>query len=136
MSVPWIKPEELVEFEFRQAEEEGRDVSAFAQEWAAYRERHPEEGKLREKAESLMALMDKEVPDDNPAEPSDFPGIAAASAQVKTALRWEGTSDELRNRILGGWLGRAAGCLLGKPVEGGPGMDSGNLRGWRQLAFG
>ncbi len=120
MSVPWIKPEELVEFEFRQAEEEGRDVSAFAQEWAAYRERHPEEGKLREKAESLMALMDKEVPDDNPAEPSDFPGIAAASAQVKTALRWEGTSDELRNRILGGWLGRAAGCLLGKPVEGRP----------------
>ena len=23
----------------------------------------------------------------------------------------------LENRILGGWLGRAAGCLLGKPVE-------------------
>jgi len=25
---------------------------------------------------------------------------------------------ELRNRILGGWLGRCTGCQLGKPVEG------------------
>ena len=24
----------------------------------------------------------------------------------------------LRDRLLGAWLGRAAGCLLGKPVEG------------------
>ncbi|RPI28816.1 MAG: ADP-ribosylglycohydrolase family protein, partial [Chloroflexota bacterium] len=27
------------------------------------------------------------------------------------------TTDELYNRIYGAWLGRAAGCVLGKPVE-------------------
>ena len=30
------------------------------------------------------------------------------------------TDDELLDRIHGGWLGRAAGCALGKPVEGWP----------------
>ena len=28
------------------------------------------------------------------------------------------TKEELRDRIYGAWLGRCAGCLLGKPVEG------------------
>ena len=28
------------------------------------------------------------------------------------------TDDELRDRLLGAWLGRCAGCNLGKPVEG------------------
>ena len=69
MSVPWIKPEELVEFEFRQAEEEGRDVTPFAQEWAAYRERHPEEGSSGKGGEP-HGVDGQRVPDDNPAEPS------------------------------------------------------------------
>ena len=30
------------------------------------------------------------------------------------------SEEDLHNRIYGGWLGRAAGCSLGKPVEGWP----------------
>ena len=30
------------------------------------------------------------------------------------------SEEDLYNRIYGGWLGRAAGCSLGKPVEGWP----------------
>ena len=33
-------------------------------------------------------------------------------------MKWD--KDRIYEQILGAWLGRAAGCLLGKPVEGWP----------------
>jgi len=33
-------------------------------------------------------------------------------------IGWHGTNGELSDRVTGAWLGRAAGCCLGKPVEG------------------
>ena len=44
------------------------------------------------------------------ARPADCPGPFA-------------NPDDLLDRILGGWLGRSAGCLLGKPVEALPRAD-------------
>lgn len=35
---------------------------------------------------------------------------------------------DIRERVLGGWLGRIAGCNLGKPVEWGPHWTSGHIR--------
>ena len=59
----------------------------------------------------------------NPAfpfeEPDDLDGIRAArpaKRMAKTALPYG--KEELRNRYRGAWLGRCAGCALGKPVEG------------------
>ncbi len=49
-------------------------------------------------------------------EPSSFEEIRAsrpAGLRRKTILGY----DSLKNQIYGGWLGRAAGCCLGKPVE-------------------
>lgn len=40
-------------------------------------------------------------------------------------------ADDLRDRILGAWLGRCAGCLAGKPVEG---WTRGQVRGYLELA--
>ena len=47
-------------------------------------------------------------------EPDDLDAIERAGTR-----RAHGTppSDDLEDRVHGGWLGRAAGCLLGKPVE-------------------
>jgi len=118
MPISWINPEELVEFEFVQAEEEGRDVARFIQEWDEHRRSTDDVAQLRRKAESLMDQMAAAAPDSDTSEPSDLAGICAASVESKTGLKWLGDVSELRNRILGGWLGRAAGCLLGKPVEG------------------
>lgn len=106
-----------MEFEFRQAEEEGRDVAAYIEKWEEFKERC-DIALLRQQAENIMARMAAEVLDTDPNEPSDLPAICAASAETKTPLEWQGSLEELRNRILGVWLGRAAGCLLGKPVEG------------------
>ncbi|WP_046772044.1 ADP-ribosylglycohydrolase family protein [Jiangella alkaliphila] len=42
--------------------------------------------------------------------------------------------DELADRVLGGWLGRCAGCVLGKPVENGDHWTSEHLRRYLTLA--
>jgi ADP-ribosylglycohydrolase len=41
---------------------------------------------------------------------------------------------ELPNRILGGWLGRIAGCNLGKPVENGDSWTPDRVRAYLELA--
>jgi ADP-ribosylglycohydrolase len=41
---------------------------------------------------------------------------------------------EMPNRILGGWLGRIAGCNLGKPVENGDSWTPDRIRAYLELA--
>jgi ADP-ribosylglycohydrolase len=50
-------------------------------------------------------------------EPSDLAGITAARPARPAPLS-SPPRAELQDRILGAWLGRCAGCTLGKPVEG------------------
>jgi hypothetical protein len=51
-------------------------------------------------------------------EPSDLAGIRRAR-RGRVKLPGGAPGDDLvAEKALGGWLGRAAGCLLGKPVEG------------------
>lgn len=49
-------------------------------------------------------------------EPSDLAGIRAERQSASAHL--EVDRDTLLDRLRGAWLGRAAGCLLGKPFEG------------------
>ncbi len=55
---------------------------------------------------------------------SDFPYVepshlAAHAARVGRYMRWDVKIDDaLLDRVHGAWLGRIAGCMLGKPVEG------------------
>jgi ADP-ribosylglycohydrolase len=50
-------------------------------------------------------------------EPNEFEAIVAArpAAPERRAPRLDGAA--LRDRVIGAWLGRCAGCTLGKPVE-------------------
>lgn len=50
-------------------------------------------------------------------EPSDLAGILAARPEQPMPPRLFLAEEEIRNKILGGWLGRIAGCILGKPLE-------------------
>lgn len=50
-------------------------------------------------------------------EPQTWEAICGAWSQPEERLT-PPHGAELRDRVLAGWLGRAAGCLLGKPVEG------------------
>ena len=51
-------------------------------------------------------------------EPSDLAGIRARRRSAEHSYVADDALRTLDERIYGGWLGRCAGCLLGKPVEG------------------
>ena len=51
-------------------------------------------------------------------EPTDLEGIRAARPQGQRTFDQPLNEKDLSDRLLGAWLGRCSGCLLGKPVEG------------------
>jgi ADP-ribosylglycohydrolase len=51
-------------------------------------------------------------------EPSELEAIRSLRPDGPRRMALELDDEAILDRILGAWLGRAAGCLLGKPVEG------------------
>jgi len=51
-------------------------------------------------------------------EPSDLKDIRKRRRSAEHSYVVDLSSEDLGDRIYGAWLGRCAGCLLGKPVEG------------------
>ena len=108
---------QLLRLELVQRREEGCNVAAF--------EPRVEQALADESADDsvFVDLYDELValePDPSFAyeEPSDLEAIRALRPDGPRRMD-VGLGDEaVRDRILGAWLGRAAGCLLGKPVEG------------------
>ena len=128
MRVTWVQPEDLVRHEIWQSEREGRDVAAIRGRWAdgGTTLEPPRVGASpevaspaqRALAEELLRELDA-LPDVTAAtEPSDWAVIAA---QIDGAARTAGAATacgpQLGDRLHGAWLGRAVGCVLGKPVE-------------------
>lgn len=118
----WVQPEDLVGHELRQAAEDGRDARKIAARWhaAGGHDAPPRAGasepgaaRLRGLAEELLDEL-AAIPSPLP-EPSDLAGIIAACPGWPAAPQAGVAVDPAR--VLGAWLGRAAGCVLGKPVE-------------------
>ncbi|MFE6160642.1 ADP-ribosylglycohydrolase family protein [Streptomyces sp. NPDC056486] len=131
----WVQPEDLVGHELRQAQEEGKDARAIQTRWLAAgghlaparagASPTPPPPALRALAEELMAELSQ-----LPALWAGVPqgGTGGHNATVPGADPAASTTLGLRHRLHAAWLGRAAGCLLGKPVEKLP------LEGIRSLA--
>jgi len=51
-------------------------------------------------------------------EPSQLPAIRKLRPRAKRTYTLKLSKQALYDRILGAWLGRCAGCMVGKPVEG------------------
>lgn len=128
MRVTWVQPEDLVRHELWQAAQEGRDVAAIRQRWATgfgpvdppYVGASPEVATPEQRllAEQLLAELD-DLPDPTAVdEPSDWDVIVAAAGLAVPATAGRRTrGDDLADHITSAWLGRAVGCVLGKPVE-------------------
>ena len=120
MNLSWIKITDLVEYELRQQLEEGQDVTRFRQDWQRLQQETKDNHSLRHHAiELLRELTALPLPQElSRREPSTLPEIRAlCSASTEALPKLTLANDALADRIAGGWLGRAAGCLLGKPVE-------------------
>ncbi|MFJ6867045.1 ADP-ribosylglycohydrolase family protein [Streptomyces termitum] len=123
--VTWVQPEDLVGHELRQAAEDGRDARKIAARWAAAggdpaptaagasAAPRPELRPLAEELLDALAALPRPHAAD---EPTALGAIRAACPG------WPGSPGGpvrpgLYDRLHAAWLGRAAGCLLGKPVE-------------------
>ncbi|KPL33978.1 crystallin [Streptomyces anulatus] len=121
----WAQPEDLVGHELRQAAQDGRDAREIEERWYAAggapapdragASEPPAPPRLRALAGRLLdelALLESPLAAD---EPTGLDEIVAACPH------WPGPADAGRavgrDRLHAAWLGRAAGCLLGKPVE-------------------
>lgn len=122
MRVTWVQPEDLVGHELRQAREEGKDVDSIEQRWLAAGGRPaPTRGASQEPVAPGLRALALELLDELDAlprpfaaeEPEGFDEILAEAAPVAVAP----PGSDLEDRIAGAWLGRAVGCVLGKPVE-------------------
>jgi ADP-ribosylglycohydrolase len=123
MRLTWVQPEDLLPHELAASADEGRDVSAIAARWAAAggatvppvsgASPVPAGPELRALAAELLDECDALPEVDSATEPRSLDAIRASwPAEFGLPVR---TPEP--DRLHGAWLGRAVGCLLGKPVE-------------------
>jgi len=123
---------DLVQDELRQRIESGYDVSGLEAELAA------SDADDRDRLEALYQELIKTERRSDWAyqEPDSIDDILDAMPASPLAIRQaqgEAVGD-LADRILGGWLGRIAGCNLGKPIENGDFWTPERIRSYLELA--
>lgn len=128
MRLTWAQPEDLVPAELAALREQGADeaaVAAIEERWVAAggsadlapsgASATPAPPELRTIARAVLAEL-QELQHPHPDEPDEWDDIVALLGLEPAA----GSGTAARpafDRFHGAWLGRAAGCLLGKPVE-------------------
>jgi ADP-ribosylglycohydrolase len=127
--ITWIQPEDLLPHELVASRLAGRDISDVARRWtraggsatppAKGASPRPADPVLRALATQLLDALDGQPDPRGPDEPVALEDIEAGWPQ-QWNLPGPPQHTELTDRVHGAWLGRAAGCLLGKPVEGLP----------------
>ncbi|WP_129337327.1 ADP-ribosylglycohydrolase family protein [Cellulomonas endophytica] len=128
MRLTWAQPEDLLAHELVQAADEGVDVAAVRDRWVAAGGDPvpavsgagpvPAPPALRVLARALLdELTDLRFAAPGAgAEPTEWDDLVAVLPPAPVLPPPPGRAA-LEARLLGAWTGRAAGCLLGKPVE-------------------
>ena len=111
-------PRTLVKDEIKQLAEEGYDVSEIedAFNWYLIMNRHFDINDARYFFYEIFKSVYKKE-DFNYYEPSDWENIVSESS-FESYEKPKFSKEKLFDKIYGALLGRAAGCMLGKPVEG------------------
>ena len=108
----------LIKAELKQRAEEGCDTTEITERITIALQGKDNNDEIYQLYEELIALpIEKTFPY---VEPSDLEGIQAQRPSGVRDLELDWNSERVYDQIYGAWLGRAAGCVLGKPVEGWP----------------
>ncbi|MFE5187740.1 ADP-ribosylglycohydrolase family protein [Streptomyces sp. NPDC056628] len=124
LRLTWVQPEDLIGHELRQAALDGREPARIAARWEAAGGRtapvragasaEPASRYLRTLAEDLLDELADLPSRSADREPTDLAAVKALCPD------WPAPAAPARTtpaRLEAAWLGRAVGCLLGKPVE-------------------
>lgn len=121
MRLTWAQPEDLLAHELVQSAAEGKDVTEQRERWVAAggdpvpavsgAGPYPAPPAVRSLARALLDDLEALTAAPAPGEPDGWDAIAALLPSAPDLPHPD------RERALGAWTGRAAGCLLGKPVE-------------------
>ncbi|MBV2356994.1 ADP-ribosylglycohydrolase family protein [Streptomyces sp. J2-1] len=129
LRLTWVQPEDLVGHEIRQARLDGREPSRIEARWRAAGglDAPPRAGASPERASRYLRLLAEDLLDelaDLPSvladeEPTDLGAIRARCPDWPRppAPASPLPADDAVRALEAAWLGRAIGCLLGKPVE-------------------
>ena len=121
----WVQPPDLLAHELVASADDGKDVDDVRRRWeAAGGQREAPVTGLGQVGDPPLRALAVELLDELDARPAD-PAIAAREPDDLDAIEVLAPAsddrvppgDDLADRLLGAWSGRAAGCLLGKPVE-------------------
>ena len=108
----------LIKAELKQRAEEGCDTTEITERITVALQGKDNNDDIYQLYEDLIALpIEKTFPY---VEPSDLETIQAQRPSGVRDLEIDWNSERIYDQIYGAWLGRAAGCVLGKPVEGWP----------------
>jgi ADP-ribosylglycohydrolase len=125
MRLTWIQPDDVLRHELVQAAEEGKEVGPVRDRWIAGGgdpgqpstgvSPEPATPELAALARELLAEVERLPTPSATDEPDDLEAIRATWTTPPALPSPDRTA--LPDRLHGAWLGRAIGCLLGKPVE-------------------
>ncbi|MER7202888.1 hypothetical protein CG723_06510 [Streptomyces sp. CB01635] len=147
LRLTWVQPEDLLGHELRQAAQEGRNASGVERRWReagghppperAGASPPPQDPKLRPLAQQLLDELASTQSPLRALEPTSLPEIRQLTPhparptledKERGSLGAAPPETSEAKGLHASWLGRAVGCLLGKPVEKLP------LRGIRAIA--
>jgi ADP-ribosylglycohydrolase len=109
MKISWINPEQLIEFELIQLRDENVNTADLEDEWESIKKKND--------VNLVRSFLDELEKFKNVESNEKIESFLNNLEKDYKPLKINISDDDLYNKILGGWTGRAAGCLLGKPVE-------------------